>query len=628
MVIVISPNVRLGVRPIDFAYGVATMVEVENPGTKEVSSLIENVNDGSYVIPYFQRGFEWEPSMVSELFESILQNYYTGLLLFWDLDDENAAAEHWDPVWGATANDEPEKAILDGQQRLSSLYYAIHNPKRKFPNRKSYYVFYVDLVEAFNEEYEEAVTYSWNTKNYDSWSALRSNRDRWIESGEVPLCILSASDPDDPNDRYIDSDEFEEWAQRFIDDREEDLPDVSAFDVYKLFNGILSYDFVVYPLGSDRSMPDICNIFAKVNDTGMKLSTFDLMNAFLYPHGVNLRKDLWEELGNESLKRMDSNMDENLLKVISLRKQNYCSSKYLYNLIPGEETVREEPDGTRYEEILVESGTEFEELWWGAERYAEKARAKMMNTGTDEFGAIRGEFVPYNTMLPVLAAVLWEYEEQSPSKVDNLEFPKMLRQWYWSAVFSQDYSGSSDTAMGKDFRDWKSWLYDGQEIEQIAKVDEEFINEMDLATEDKGTGRYNAVICLLALNGAEDFYKGRTLGTGDFTEGGINDHHIFPKKVSDLPPETSTNFDRFKDSILNRTLILDETNNKIKNSKPSTYLQEMESRHEGRDEVSQLLKKHFVTEKGYQYLRDDDFDNFIKEREQEIKRYLIRSCIR
>jgi hypothetical protein len=167
-----------------------------------------------------------------------------------------------------------------------------------------------------------------------------------------------------------------------------------------------------------------------------------------------------------------------------------------------------------------------------------------------------------------------------------------------------------------------SWLYDDQEIGQIAKVDEEFIDDLDLATEDKGTGRYNAVICLLALNGAEDFYKGRTLGTGDFTEGAINDHHIFPKKVSDLPPEKSTNFDRFKDSILNRTLILDETNNKIKNSKPSDYLEQMESRHEGREEVRLLLRKHFITEEACQYLQNDDFDGFIREREREIKRQL------
>lgn len=125
---------------------------------------------------------------------------------------------------------------------------------------------------------------------------------------------------------------------------------------------------------------------------------------------------------------------------------------------------------------------------------------------------------------------------------------------------------------------WKTWLYEDGEIEHLHKVDDEFVDEMDIATEDKGPGRHNAIICLLALNGAEDFYKGRILGTGDFTDQSINDHHIFPKNVSELPPERSTNFERFKDSILNRTLTLDDTNNaEIQNKRPSAYLEEMEA---------------------------------------------------
>lgn len=596
------------------------MVEVENPATKKVSTLMKNVDHGSYVIPYFQRGFEWDPSMVSELFESILQNYYTGLLLFWELDEHRAQQEKWDPVWGATTSEEPDMAVLDGQQRLSSLYYAIHNPEKRFPNRKSFYLFSVDLVKVLNQEYDESVTYSWNTKNYESWGELRANRGSWIESGEVPLCILSASDPDDADDPYISSQEFRDWINLFIEERSDDLPeDVAPWDVRDVFEDILNYNFVVYPLGNDRSMPDICNIFAKVNDTGMKLSTFDLMNAFLYPYDVQLRKTLWEDQTNDRLKRIDSNMDENILKIISLRKQNYCSSKYLYNLIPGEETIREEPDGTRYEDILVESGTEFQDLWQLACEHADAARAKIMNTGDAEFGALRGEFIPYNTILPVLGAILWEYDGQVP----EAEFTRTLNKWYWSAVFSQDYSGSSDTAMGKDFRDWKTWLSEHGEIELLHKVDDEFIDEMDLATEDKGSGRYNSIICLLALNGAEDFYNRRILGTGDFTDQSINDHHIFPKNVSELPPGRSTNFERFKDSILNRTLILDETNNaEIQNKRPSTYLEEMESIHGGESQVMELLQNHFITDAAYEHLKNNDFDNFIVEREGEIKRQL------
>jgi hypothetical protein len=603
------------------------MVEVEDPGTMPVRVLMNDVASGEYVIPYFQRGFEWEPSMVSELFTSILQDYYTGLLLFWELNDHRAEQEQWDPVWGSTTAERPDKAVLDGQQRLSSLYYTIHNPEKRFPNRKSYYVFYVDLIKVLNDDYDEAIDYSWKTENYQSWSDLRDNREGWIESGQVPLCILSAEDPDQPRGDYIDSAEFNKWATQFVEQRSGDLPDnTQMWEVREVFTDILNYNFVVYSLASARSMPDICNIFAKVNDTGMNLSTFDLMNAFLYPYNVRLRKELWEGVANDKLKRIDTNMNENLLKIISLRKQNYCSSKYLYNLIPGEETVREEPDGTRYEEVLIESGTEFSELWRSAVDFAEDARERIMNTGRTDFGAIRGEFIPYNTVLPVLAAVLWQYDE-GESSVTEGQFRETLQRWYWSAVFSQDYSGSSDTAMGKDFRDWKTWFSGDGEIEQLRKVDREFISEMDLATEDKGSGRYNAIICLLALNGVRDFNNERILGTGDFTDQAINDHHIFPKKVSNLPPEHATNFDRFQDSILNRTLIVDETNQKIQNKKPSEYLAEMEEIHGSEMAVRELMRGHFISDAAYDHLKNDDFDSFIMERESEIKEQLIeRIC--
>lgn len=596
------------------------MVETENPGTESVSTLMGQVDSGSFVIPYFQRGFEWEPSMVSELFQSILQDYYTGLLLFWDLDEEKANQEQWDPVWGASIDDKPESAILDGQQRLSSLYYAIFNPEERFPSRKSYYVFYLDLVKALNEDYEDAIPYQYFSKNHQNWSDLK-DKDEWIEEGRVPLCILSATDPTDPDNRYINSREFNQWAKRFLEERAGDLPnDVIEFQVRDMFQRILNYSFVQYPLSSERPIRDICNIFAKVNASGMKLSTFDLMNAFLYPYGVKLRKDLWEGEVPEQLKKMDSNMDLNLVKIISLIKQNYCSSKYLYNLIPGEETIREEPDGTRYEDILVDSGSEFEELWRTAVEHAETAREITMNTGTLQFGAIREEFIPYGTMLPVLAAVLWEHDGTS----DDARFREQLKRWYWAAVFSKDYGGSSDTVMGSDFRDWKEWFDHGHTMEQTAKVDAEFIEELDFKSIDKGSGRYNGVICLLALNGPRDFYRGNILGTGDFTDQRINDHHIFPKKVSGIDPGKMQTFDSYRDSIANRTLILDDTNNKIREQRPSSYIEEMVSNH-GADEAKVLLRKHFVSEQAFEYLIEDDFDNFIAEREKEIKRHVIET---
>ena len=410
----------------------------------------------------------------------------------------------------------------------------------------------------------------------------------------------------------------------YLDKNKHNLPEgTTIFKVFKVFDRILNYAFVFYPLSSNRRLPDICNIFARVNAKGMKLSLFDLMNAFLYSKGVKLRKDLWENLDNQILKDVDSNMGEYLLKLISLFKQNYCSSKYIYNLIPGEKTTRKDKDRKRYEEILVKNAEKFKDLWQQSCKYAEKSRKIIMNVGDGDFGAIKREFIPNTPIIPVLGAILWEYK----GDIDDINFKDILKKWYWSAVFSEDYSGSSDTVMAKDFRDWKEWINNRKNIERINRINQEFIKELDLKTVKRGSARYNAIICILALNNAKDFYKSQIVGMGDYASEKINDHHIFPKQAKELNPEKSKTFNNFKDFIVNRTLLLDETNNKIKNKKPSQYIAEMIGKYENEEKVKSILQGHLITEKAFEYMKEDDFDNFIVEREEAIKKHIISKLV-
>jgi hypothetical protein len=591
----------------------------ENPGTDKVEDLLKQVNDGSFVIPYFQRGFEWKPSMVSDLIESILQDYYVGLILLWELNPEEAKKEKWDPIWGANLRNNPTKAILDGQQRLASLYYAIYNPEKKFPNRKSFCLFFINIGQVLNEEYEESITYKFY-RNYQTWNNIEGSKNEWLETSLVPLCILSAKDPANPSKRYIDSTAFDNWLQEYVNRiRGSFGQEITTHKIYQIFNRIYTYPFVFFPLNSTRKLPDICNIFARVNEKGMKLSTFDLLNAFLYPKGVQLRKDLWENLDNERLKKIDDNMNEYLLKFISLVKQNYCSSKYLFNLIPGQTTTRKDDQGKKYEEILVQNADEFKSLWKAACKYAEKARARLMNTGSNDFGAIKAEFIPNTTIIPVLGALLYEYE----SRGLTLDITRELKKWYWFAVFSEDYTGSSDSVMGKDFRDWKNFLESNTVPDRINRVTAGFVNDIDLTKVTKGSARYNAILCLLALNNAQDFYERRILGTGDYANEKINDHHIFPANVKGLSPDKSKFFKEVKDSILNRTLLLDETNNKIKHKKPSEYILIMSGKYPSEEKMKEALVRHIIDDEAFKCLKNDDFDGFIQAREKVIKDKII-----
>ncbi len=88
----------------------------ENPGPITVEKLMNRIEEGDYVIPHFQRDFEWRPRMVCDLIESILQNYFSGLLLFWQLDPEKIGKEEWEPIWGTDIKPNPREVVLDGQQ--------------------------------------------------------------------------------------------------------------------------------------------------------------------------------------------------------------------------------------------------------------------------------------------------------------------------------------------------------------------------------------------------------------------------------------------------------------------------------------------------------------------------------
>ena len=78
-----------------------------------------------------------------------------------------------------------------------------------------------------------------------------------------------------------------------------------------------------------------------------------------------------------------------------------------------------------------------------------------------------------------------------------------------------------------------------------------------------------------------------------------------------------------KDNIVNRTLLLDETNSKIRNKRPSQYIGELIDKHGTEEKTRSLLRKHLISGNAFRCMKDDDFDNFVVEREKAIKRHIV-----
>ena len=115
------------------------MKNIETPDKKHLESIISDLREGRFGIPDFQRDFEWNPWDVTELIKSIFEDYYIGTLLLWKASRENIEYLSCKPIYGSNIKDKFLHIVLDGQQRLSALYYAFFAPNQNFPKRKLKY---------------------------------------------------------------------------------------------------------------------------------------------------------------------------------------------------------------------------------------------------------------------------------------------------------------------------------------------------------------------------------------------------------------------------------------------------------------------------------------------------------
>lgn len=105
---------------------------------KKINDIIQQIYENKIYLPAIQRKFVWDIEQITDLFDSIMKGYPIGTFLFWKLKDEDIKPYtfysfilHYDvrePFNKTTAQPETKNeilAVLDGQQRLSSMYVAL-----------------------------------------------------------------------------------------------------------------------------------------------------------------------------------------------------------------------------------------------------------------------------------------------------------------------------------------------------------------------------------------------------------------------------------------------------------------------------------------------------------------------
>src|SRR5215204_6020263 len=88
-----------------------------------LSKLIQDIETGEIGLPDIQRPFVWSPAKVRDLFDSMYKGFPIGYLLFWSNNNTNGARQ----IGKDKKQSIPRLLIVDGQQRLTSLYAVLKN---------------------------------------------------------------------------------------------------------------------------------------------------------------------------------------------------------------------------------------------------------------------------------------------------------------------------------------------------------------------------------------------------------------------------------------------------------------------------------------------------------------------
>jgi hypothetical protein len=589
------------------------MKDAQKPDHVSLTTLIGRLREGRYVIPDFQREFEWKPWDIRELMRSIFLDYYIGSLLLWKGKTESFDALACEPLYGFDGNGDPTHIVLDGQQRLTAMYYAFMAPDISAPARQNRFLYFIRVDQFMEEVYDQAFDYDWTRRGVN----LLADRAAQFEAHLFPLAVVGRGGWELPN--WV-QDYEKHWRQKEAAAREADDDREAAIAARHSANArgfgehlkaiTEQYQIAYIELDRDLELDKVCDIFTQINSRGIRLDVFDLVNALLKPKGLQL-KHMWRDAAPQLDFVESDRLDVYILQVMSILRQAYCSPKYLYYLLPGQEKKVREPDGSLRKEMLVADIAVFERLWQQAVEAL--VRAIDLLRHPQEFGAISSQYLPYVSILPAFAAVQAAARAQPPNR--QLDAKRKIQHWYWASVFTNRYSGSVESTTARDYLDMKTWFEDdAAEPGLIAEFKARF-RSLDLRRETKrGTSVYNGIFNLLVLRGARDWMTGNVPQYGD-----LDDHHIVPKSwAKDHALETSI------DTILNRTPLTADTNrNVIGDRLPNEYLLEL-IKASGEATVRATLESHFISPAAFEILLRDpftptDFEAFLAERQRTLQ---------
>ena len=555
---------------------------------RTIADLMKAIDTGAIQLPDFQRGWVWGDDRIKALIASVARNFPVGAAMFLEYGNNDIRFKYR-PIEGVSAAGRvPEELILDGQQRLTSLYASLcsSEPVNTTTSRgeKVSRYYYINIEKALDtkEDMEEAI--------------LSVPENRMVTSNFGRNIDIDVSSPEKeykeklfPLNIVLDFIKTSNWQNRYYEHFKYDQNIIRQFTEFSqaVIMKIVQYKMPVIKLEKDISKEAVCRVFENVNTGGVSLTVFELVTASFAADNFELRRD-WDE-------RKEKFFNGELLKILTPTDfLQACTLLSTYTKTEGKTASCKRKD------MLSLELSEFK-------KYAGKLTDsfRMAEKILQEERIFSSRDMPYTTQLIPLAVLCALLAEGNQIKTTNVK--EKIKKWYWCGVFGELYGSANETRYVNDVVDVMKWIGDGSDTPKTVQ-DSHFNPPRLLSLQSRQSAAYKGIMALIYKNHCKDFISGEEMDFTLYNSEKIDIHHIFPRDYCIKQGYKG----ELWNSVVNKTPITDSTNREIGGVAPSLYLANIERKGKvAPDVLDGYIATHWID---VERLRNNDFYNHIRSR--------------
>ena len=567
-----------------------------------LSQLLEEVNTGKTQLPEFQRDWTWDDNRIRGILASLSQGYPMGAIMRLQYGNPDIKFKYRTIQGVGEKEVIPDFLVLDGQQRLTSIYQATYSQKpvaTKTDKGKEIERYYYLSMEKCMDENEDrldaviAVPPDRKTKeNFDRDIKLDlSNQDKEYEQKMFPVNIV------------FDSNALMKWQFGYMMHYSGQNEAVKLLEDFQreVITTIISYKLPVITLSKETPREAVCKVFENVNTGGVPLTVFELVTATYATREFNLRDD-WK-VCKKQIRGIDDTLRTDLLDGID--ETTFLTAVALYTSYVDKQAGKIGAVSCKKKDVLnltFESYVANRDQVLLGFRIARDFLLKYQYV-------FRQRDLPYTTQLIPLAAIC---AFLGKSKCNEANTIAILSRWYWCGILGEMYGGANETRYANDIEDVVDEVL--QRPSQSRTVNSAFFSATRLLTlRTRLSAAYKGIMALLYKAKCRDFMNDTTIDIVNSMLEAPDIHHIFPEAYCEKMGIKQQRYN----SIVNKTPILPATNRSIGGNAPSEYIKIILKKVNNltEEELKARIESHCIN---YDALAADDFDTYFIDRAKKL----------